>query len=729
MTFVSPQRGWAVGALGTILATQDGGATWQRQSGAGSRAAIVAIYERPQSVPWECVAHLAGAEGYRMRVVVIGRPHPDFDALGAMPLEQQLDEAAVAAAATGADTAWQFPVRDAQLRLPATTIVNSWVAHRGSFGSPPGPDGGLEEHLARVIRIWQPDVVLTSSPASSAADDLAQLVWQSVQSAAAKAVDQAAYSDQINVAALRPWHVKQVATELTGSRLPKGQAVSTAQVILPLATSIAELAASARGLMAREYQPVPPTIGYDVIRADQLHVGGGQPFDGIEHAPGTDGRRPTMPAQGTNLAELKRLLQRRRNIDALVLLDRRDQQSQASAAWLGQVADLANGFDRSATGEILFQLALRLVATGRPQLAADVLWMFIRRDPTHVLSEAALVRLVRHESSTEIHWRHRQSIPQADEPIVRRVAPLTGRPGSLRPAGPSRGDPPGETYRQAAHESVLENDPSARLAALDTLIRTTRPELFAEPEIRLALLSANRAPGGDQETRGAYQSLLASAPRGPWRDCVLGEMWLGDRRGPPPRPSLRCPRAAERPTLDGLLEDAAWQAGPPALLERSLGEGDDWPARIWLVHDGEFLCLAAECRKAAQAKYPAATGPRVHDADLADHDRVELRFDVNRDYSSCWSLSIDHRGWTSESCVNDPSWDPTWYVASQEDKEHWYVEAAIPLRELVSQPPGAGQAWSVGIRRLIPAVGLQSWPQSDSYDASGPQGFGYLIFD
>ncbi len=729
MTFVSPRRGWAVGALGTILTTQDGGATWQRQSGAGSRAAIVAIYDRPESVPWECFAHLAGAEGYRARVVVIGRPDQDVDTLGPMPLEQRLDEAAVAAAATGADTAWQFPVRDAQLRLPATTIVNSWVAHGGPVVLPAERDGGLEEYLVRVTRIWQPDVVLTSAPRSSSADDLAQLVWQSVQSAAAKAADQVTYSNQINIAALPPWHVKQIATALSGSRLPKGQSISTAQLILPLARSVGDLAASARGLVAPEYQPVPPMIGYEVKLGDQPPAGRQRLFDGAELAPGSDGRRPPMQAQGTNLAELQRLLQRRRNIEALLRLDRADQPSQASAAWLGQLADLANGFDASATGEILFQLALRLAATGRPQLAADVLWMFIRRDPTHLLSEAALVHLVRHESSVEIHWRHSHSIPQPIQPSGRRSPPMPRPAGSPPPDGPSRGDSPRETFQQAAHESMLENAPSTRLAALETLIRTTRPELFAEPEIRLALLSADRARGGDQEAHGAYQGLLASAPRGAWRDCVLGEMWLGDRRGPPPRPTLRCPRAAKRPTLDGVLEDAAWQAGPPAILDRGLGEDDDWPARIWLVHDGEFLCLAAQCRKVAGAKYPAASGPRVRDPDLAEHDRIDLLFDVNRDYSSYWRLSVDHRGSTGEACADDFSWDPTWYVASREDQQHWYVEAAIPMRELVSQPPGAGQAWSVGIRRLIPRVGLQSWTRSASHDASGADGLGYLIFD
>ena len=53
MAFSDDQHGWAVGELGTILATDDGGRTWRRQRSGGSRAALLALFAEPQNVPLE----------------------------------------------------------------------------------------------------------------------------------------------------------------------------------------------------------------------------------------------------------------------------------------------------------------------------------------------------------------------------------------------------------------------------------------------------------------------------------------------------------------------------------------------------------------------------------------------------------------------------------------------------------------------------------------------------
>jgi hypothetical protein len=122
-------------------------------------------------------------------------------------------------------------------------------------------------------------------------------------------------------------------------------------------------------------------------------------------------------------------------------------------------------------------------------------------------------------------------------------------------------------------------------------------------------------------------------------------------------------------------------------------------------------------------------GPRPRDPDLAQHDRIELWLDVNRDYTSFWRLAVDHRGWTGESCVDDATWDPTWYVAAAADETHWHVEAAIPMSELVPRTPAADTAWAIGLQRTVPGVGFQSWTLPASAEFVRPEGFGYLIFD
>jgi hypothetical protein len=146
-----------------------------------------------------------------------------------------------------------------------------------------------------------------------------------------------------------------------------------------------------------------------------------------------------------------------------------------------------------------------------------------------------------------------------------------------------------------------------------------------------------------------------------------------------------------------------------------------------LAYDEELLYIAVSCTRAEGFKYTNADQPRPRDPELAAQDRVELLLDVDRDFVTWYRLAIDHRGWTGEACWGDKSWDPSWFVAAGQGDAEWVAEAAIPLAELTGQTPTAGRAWAVGIERVVPGVGFQSWTRPAAADVIG-QGFGYLIF-
>jgi photosystem II stability/assembly factor-like uncharacterized protein len=63
LAFVNERIGYAVGDLGTILTTSDGGASWKRQRSGGSRAAYMGFFGRPSDVPLELVAKLSADDG------------------------------------------------------------------------------------------------------------------------------------------------------------------------------------------------------------------------------------------------------------------------------------------------------------------------------------------------------------------------------------------------------------------------------------------------------------------------------------------------------------------------------------------------------------------------------------------------------------------------------------------------------------------------------------------
>ena len=170
-----------------------------------------------------------------------------------------------------------------------------------------------------------------------------------------------------------------------------------------------------------------------------------------------------------------------------------------------------------------------------------------------------------------------------------------------------------------------------------------------------------------------------------------------------------------------------WRTAANVELHSSQHDDAEWGAVAMLAYDDEFLYVGVSCTQAPQGDYARSSEPRSHDADLADHDRIELLIDVDRDYATCYRLAIDHRGWTAESCWGDASWNPSWFVASGGADGTWTAEAAIPLSELSHQPAIGKTVWAVGIQRVVPGVGFQSWT-SPAASAIMPEGFGLLIF-
>jgi hypothetical protein len=138
--------------------------------------------------------------------------------------------------------------------------------------------------------------------------------------------------------------------------------------------------------------------------------------------------------------------------------------------------------------------------------------------------------------------------------------------------------------------------------------------------------------------------------------------------------------------------------------------------------------LAVECREAPGCRYESSSGPRPRDPDLADRDRVEIYLDLDCDWVTYFRLVIDHRGWAAEDCWQDPTWNPQWFVAADRQSGGWTVEAALPLDALARDRPRSKDAWAVGVQRIVPQVGFQSWSTPAAVNPVS-EGFGLLIFD
>lgn len=727
LTFLDANRGWAVGALGTILATRDGGRSWTVQQQGGTRAALLGLFAEADRIPLELLADLGGDEGYLSVVDVIARPDPEAADATAAPLDRRTHEAVVAVGGSQAETAWQFPVRYPGLKLPADALTAGWERWGGARGR-----DALEAYAVRQIRIWRPEIVVTE-PASPRGDDpLRQMVNQAVLAAVEKAGEPSQFAEQIGAAALEPWKVKKVFSSLGGD-VSGSVNLTTSQLAPRLGGSLVDHARRGWQLLRTRHEPPPQTFGFRLlVHRLSSDVGRRDFFSGTNAPVGGDCRRASFAPPPSDLRSLSRLAQQRRNTQQL--LQHLADSTPAEAAWLGQVESLTRGLERSAGSEVLFELAQSLLDAGRADLAASVYDLLIRQDPASPLCEAALVWLVQYHASGETEWALRPPRPPQAQTALARAAEGQPNHAPARPAVflgsngmPTVNDGQVATADYRAEAPPPSADRARRAAFYAQLIQNSRPALYTAPEVRFPLAVAGRCLSGRREADSYFHFLSSTRRDDAWTPCAAGELWLQQPAQQSPKAALECQRAGQRPRLDGRLDEEIWTQCLPAPLASPDADDADWPAAVMLAYDSEFLFLAASCRRAPGADYPAAEPRRSRDPDLGDRDRVEVLIDVDRDYATYYRLTVDHRGWAADACAGVAGWNPDWYIATADDGTTWTIEAAIPWSQLGESPPAGQTAWAVGLQRIVPGAGFQSWTQPAAPRVR-PEGFGLLLF-
>src|SRR5262249_15185738 len=124
--FVDSKRGWAVGALGTILATTDGGKTWRVQQRGGQRAALLFVQAEGQHLPAETLARLGLEDGYLVTSLSVLAPDPKSAGPGRALAAHRFAAAVRQAGGASGELLWQFPMPQ---HLGASTpeqLLNHW---------------------------------------------------------------------------------------------------------------------------------------------------------------------------------------------------------------------------------------------------------------------------------------------------------------------------------------------------------------------------------------------------------------------------------------------------------------------------------------------------------------------------------------------------------------------------------------------------------------------------
>ncbi len=166
-------------------------------------------------------------------------------------------------------------------------------------------------------------------------------------------------------------------------------------------------------------------------------------------------------------------------------------------------------------------------------------------------------------------------------------------------------------------------------------------------------------------------------------------------------------------TIDGRLDEAAWQAATPitSFTQRFPNEGDAPSQRteVRVLHDDAALYVGARLLDTAPDGIRAPLGRR--DAALpADGFAVYLDSDGNR--RTAFVFRVAASGSIGDALVtngidSDDAWDAVWASAVRRDSAGWYAELRIPFSQLrVQRSPAAGDSaasrrWGINFVRWI----------------------------
>lgn len=750
LAFGSDTAGLAVGALGTIHRTDDGGRTWDTVRGKGRRAALLSIHTRAERVSFQLLAKESGEQGYRSVALIPVRRDlgaGDGVAEGEPNLDLRLEEAVTAAGGSAAVVGWRFPVDRPGLDRHRGKLLDDWNRRN---------EGRLAEvfpnQIVAALRTWRPEIVIVDQPAPD--DATTRLINAAVLDAVRQAADPTWFVAHRELGGLDPWRVRKVF-----ARLPAG---SAGQVRIDPFELLPRLGRPVRIAAARgAYRLLPPEsdtgargergesyqLIYDADRgADGVLGHAGSFFAGLVLSPGSEARRELVAFDDERLRAQQEMVHRQRNFAAIA--ERYLVRPGEADAMLAHVdSNLAGmGSEQGAlTLLALFNEHRRRSEWDSAEAAALEL---IRRYPDQPASHDAMRWLFQLWSGLEPAWqRARQTQVQRrgafvrHEPVAQQLQRMVTA-AQLRNQGRDPGldfDPlvlieqPGNVTRGSSQTTWRQgavSDWHARALKMAELIRENSAALYSTPQVQFPLANLLRDAGRPRAADEIHKHFAGASAESPWRQAAEVEEWLLTPRNLPPRPFAVCRRTPTRPRLDGVLSDECWQSAEAIRLRRIGDDGTaDGEALVMFAYDRQFLYVAASLpRHPDLPDDPPELAGRTHDADLTRHDALWLHLDIDRDRATYYSLGIDQRGHTADACWEDRTWNPQWYVAAAQGTDRWRIESAIPIEELTPYPPGRGHVWSVGLVRVMPAVGIESWTP-DATAAPRPETFGLLRFE
>ena len=340
--FHSDQTGWAVGALGCILRTDDGGNSWRVLRGGNRRAALLSLQPRAGEISFAVLAKEAGERGYRSVVVLPFHGAEEGAATLPQEFDLRLHDAVTSAGGSQGSIGWRFPLDIPGLDRDAEKLIADWMRRT---------EGRFEEafygNLVCQIRTWRPTVIVVDQPAPG--DAAGNVLTNAVIEAVRQAADPACFPAHRDLAVLAPWKTSRVF-----ARLPPGSGgdfvLQTHERLPRLHSTVATIATSASSRLTPVDADSPETEAFRLVapsresgQAEPADVGLADFFTGI--AVGPDARRQLLAVDSEVDERSLRLAERDRNFGAI--LKQRTKTASHGAELLAMLRSSTRGADRT----------------------------------------------------------------------------------------------------------------------------------------------------------------------------------------------------------------------------------------------------------------------------------------------------------------------------------------------------------------------------------------------
>ncbi len=620
--FSSDTTGYAVGDLGLILRTEDGGQTWQAVRGGKRRVAMLSLTARTRRIPFAALSKYSGELGYRSLTLLPVRREFGNERLEHACFERQLYDAVVSSGGSAARVDWQFPIDTPGLDRDQSQLLTDWRNRS---------ENRLQEvfigKLVARIRAWRPSILILDAPAN---DDFAtRIINEGILQAVTQAADPTRFTDQTRYANLEAWPVQRVYVRLPDGS--NGQVNIDSFEILPRMKSfVKQVATDAVAHLPTEQRPVK--IDRESFRlialqeqpgklvrldrpSDDIQQAGfdspeavnaamiGNLFSGIALKPGGPARRPLLSFQDGS--ESRKHISTERNIEAI--LDSAIDDPRRSAQMIAHLRQMTIEMPPEQAARLIAETADRYRDASRWNLAEDALQELIARYPKEPISPAAMQKLLHLWIGAEPAW-HRVQEQGVQKTTIQPGGTLSremflnqlqnriraaqqGQPmGNLQLGSPSvRKETRGLMNQNQDWRAGFQQASFQKAQRLISQLQSRSLATFSHPETQFPLASLYRKLGHHQKADEIYRSfqLLASEPRdddqslnfpsddNAWRNIARAELWFNSPTELPPDDLVLCKSTRFRPRLDGKLDDTCWKSAMRISLTKTVEEAEE----------------------------------------------------------------------------------------------------------------------------------------------------------